>query len=850
MSDSVQPPDRPEQKEKPPQAPTPAEEKLSEKDAREGMIDFDHTVGSGRGGTSSLNLGRVSEPLSGGSIVSWAELLRQQQVKPSKPSDPDVVVGSLPEIQIDAPSDNDILRHLENEGVRVPPPAQSGQMRPPMPSKSAQGSPMPPVAKESSSAILRPGKSGQGIPIPAASGSVIPFLTQQSPISDSMIARRAPAQPADKGDWMSDAPAAAGEQSSSIDLRTAASSLAEGSRSRLDESDVLAHALAQDDGGSAVNLGVEPRVNNLMSNPSLLQKVAAMRGAVPGAMPPAAQLAPPAPARARTPQQLVGWIGGAAIGVAIATGFAFVAGVFKQPIVQQQVVGTGTGSGATKPGEVAGPDLARQLLESGEPDQALAAFTACPDSAQVLAGRGQARWLAYIRQQRRNKAPLADQDEAVTRARTELQNAHLPEATLWLGLLDETLGHFDAARATYLRGRDEHAEQRRVFDAALARLDTLTGQGPKDRAAHADPQLGLALSMLLIQAGAAEPEEAGFDYWQAMQLARKRDYAGARDALKRAKAAHDERRAVSLRRGLNPMSDPREDIFLHSCDQLLVYWEMQSRLHSGGYDPDAPAADTIGTLVESRKRFDDAVKAVSTRLKTDRMENFAPALDALIAERKKAEDEYQRADRALRSAKQDLSTTSAALEEARKAVGDDAKTAQAKLEAAKAREAEARKALADLAAARRANDEVMQTLTEKLRAAKLVDDSAQSRDVLAAVDNLILRRSGSRALLTGANDPDLAERNFSAGLQFYFGGRFDAAESAFESAVGHNGKDARYHYFLGLSRWPQGKSEAAEEDFRQAAALEQLGLPDGRSISRSLERIQGWERQLINRFRQ
>src|SRR5262249_20783072 len=107
MSDSAQPSNGPENKVP---SPAPGEEKMSEQDLREGTIDFNNTVGSGRGGTSSLNLGRVSEPVSGGSIVSWAELLKQQQVKPS---DPDVVIGSLPEIQIDSISDHDILRHLE-----------------------------------------------------------------------------------------------------------------------------------------------------------------------------------------------------------------------------------------------------------------------------------------------------------------------------------------------------------------------------------------------------------------------------------------------------------------------------------------------------------------------------------------------------------------------------------------------------------------------------------------------------------------------------------------------------------------------------------------------------------------
>jgi len=307
---------------------------------------------------------------------------------------------------------------------------------------------------------------------------------------------------------------------------------------------------------------------------------------------------------------------------------------------------------------------------------------------------------------------------------------------------------------------------------------------------------------------------------------------------------------VISRQGLNPLSDPREDIFLHSCDQLLAYWTVQARLHSGGYDPDANPADTIAALVESRKRFDDALKAVAARLKTDRMENFGSALDALVAERKKADEEYQRAEKALRSVQQELNSANTSLEQVRKAAANEVKAAQAKLDTAVAREAEARRALGDLGSARRQNDDLVQSVTEKLRAAKLLDESAQSKDVLAAIEGLLVRRpTETRPVISARYDPDLAERYFGAGLQLYFAGRFPAAESAFESAAAYYGRDARYLYFLGLSRMVQGKTVTAADDFRHAAALEQQGLPDPRLVSRSLERVQGAERDAINRYR-
>src|SRR5207244_758984 len=49
--------------------------------------------------------------ISGGSIVPWAELLHRSP----HPSDDEVNLGSLPDLQVDAISDNDIIKHLERE---------------------------------------------------------------------------------------------------------------------------------------------------------------------------------------------------------------------------------------------------------------------------------------------------------------------------------------------------------------------------------------------------------------------------------------------------------------------------------------------------------------------------------------------------------------------------------------------------------------------------------------------------------------------------------------------------------------------------------------------------------------
>src|SRR5687767_11600153 len=79
-------------------------------DIRRGTIDFDLDPRLTPGGPP----GRSVEAGSSGSLISWAELLRQQQGG----SEDEVALGSLPELQINAVSDHDILKSLEREANR------------------------------------------------------------------------------------------------------------------------------------------------------------------------------------------------------------------------------------------------------------------------------------------------------------------------------------------------------------------------------------------------------------------------------------------------------------------------------------------------------------------------------------------------------------------------------------------------------------------------------------------------------------------------------------------------------------------------------------------------------------
>jgi tetratricopeptide (TPR) repeat protein len=107
-----------------------------------------------------------------------------------------------------------------------------------------------------------------------------------------------------------------------------------------------------------------------------------------------------------------------------------------------------------------------------------------------------------------------------------------------------------------------------------------------------------------------------------------------------------------------------------------------------------------------------------------------------------------------------------------------------------------------------------------------------------------LRRPESRT----DPDPLAGERHYAAGLNAFAARRYADAERAFLSAVENDSGDARYFYFLGLSRLALGKRDAYE-DFDQASRLERIGRPDRAAVSSALERVQGRMRRVLNEVR-
>ena len=98
-------------------------------------------------------------------------------------------------------------------------------------------------------------------------------------------------------------------------------------------------------------------------------------------------------------------------------------------------------------------------------------------------------------------------------------------------------------------------------------------------------------------------------------------------------------------------------------------------------------------------------------------------------------------------------------------------------------------------------------------------------------------------------NPAEAEKHFAAGLNFYFDRDYANAEREFLLTVENDSQDARYFYFLGLSRLSQNRRRDASDDFDQGALLERLNRPAPAAVSESLERIQGPTRRIVNDIR-
>lgn len=99
-----------------------------------------------------------------------------------------------------------------------------------------------------------------------------------------------------------------------------------------------------------------------------------------------------------------------------------------------------------------------------------------------------------------------------------------------------------------------------------------------------------------------------------------------------------------------------------------------------------------------------------------------------------------------------------------------------------------------------------------------------------------------------AAEPNPDSTAYGRGVNAYFSGDLATAEAQFAEAIGADPKDPRPFYFRALCRMREGRRAEARDDLLIAATLE-ARAPGSYPVGRSLERVQGGDRLVLEQFR-
>ena len=103
-------------------------------------------------------------------------------------------------------------------------------------------------------------------------------------------------------------------------------------------------------------------------------------------------------------------------------------------------------------------------------------------------------------------------------------------------------------------------------------------------------------------------------------------------------------------------------------------------------------------------------------------------------------------------------------------------------------------------------------------------------------------------VLLDAQEPIL-EQTYGTGVHTYFSRDYVKAHELFTAAIDGGSKDPRCHYFRGLCCLRLGREDGARLDFGKGGELEASGTGSVSNVSKSLERIQGSCRLLMEEYR-
>jgi hypothetical protein len=436
-----------------------------------------------------------------------------------------------------------------------------------------------------------------------------------------------------------------------------------------------------------------------------------------------------------------GWLGGMLVGIVLAGGAS--AGLYFSGVIPNSEKST--------PVPPSG-----QRVVSGDP-------TAPPgEGTRPVVAQG--RLMARVQELAKTNAVVAANDPELQKAREELQAiANDPEtkgekaaveATIFLGVSHELAGDRAAARQIYEAGKARFPNAAALFEAALDRLAaTAPAEGQSRRIMPIEPEHVL-LALVLVQPPADEEPEAGTFFWKAVKLATAGNYAEAIVEIGKAKAAHIKQARKMAGRGINPLSDPLEQIFPRACDDMKAYWELRAAIYANKTIAEAIKKDGVekvmNDLATAQARAATALKLMTELTDANtKLTQAQTELTTATTKLAKAQTELKDANEKLAKATSDL-----------KLVGEKATRAETDLKTALAEFAKKEKQAMETvtryqteidnlkgqiakAEADRANaNSVLAALARELQAVKLLPPEYDTAALVAAQKTAMQRAAG------------------------------------------------------------------------------------------------------------
>jgi hypothetical protein len=90
---------------------------------------------------------------------------------------------------------------------------------------------------------------------------------------------------------------------------------------------------------------------------------------------------------------------------------------------------------------------------------------------------------------------------------------------------------------------------------------------------------------------------------------------------------------------------------------------------------------------------------------------------------------------------------------------------------------------------------------------------------------------------------------YGEGMKAFYAGRYTEAFQTFSQAIEGGSQDPRCYYFRGLSQLRLGRAPDAKLDFEKGAELEGKDFDLFYNVSKSLGRVQGSERMMLEQYR-